>query len=57
MRFVRVAAGALAVFALGMAVALGLALTYQWAYARYVWPLRVVPIRIELPAPELSLTT
>lgn len=49
MRFLRVAAGSLTVFAVGMAVALALALAYQWAYARYVYPMKMVPVRIDLP--------
>lgn len=49
MREVRLAAGAIAVFAAALAVFLGMALGYQWLHARYVHPLKVVPVKIELP--------
>lgn len=55
MRFLKVAAGSLAVFAVGMATALALALGYQWAYARWVFPMKDRPVAIQLP--EIQLMT
>lgn len=56
MQFLKVAAGSLAVFAAGIAVALALALAYQWAHARWVLPMKRVPVEIRLPDLMLSET-
>ena len=54
MRFLRVVGAALAVYAVGLALTLGMAAGYRWVIAVKVRPLEVIPVRIDVP--ELQLT-
>lgn len=52
-QFVRVVVGAVGAFAIALAVFLSLALAYQWAYAKWVYPMKRVSVTIK--APDLLL--